>query len=140
MEIKFKITDVPKEEQKKYPTAYLEGILTIFVNEVLFFNQSGVLLIEFAIFINRWLNSIKKGDFADLNFETMDNDEPILSLTYVKDNLYGIYSVWQESEVSNLLDKENVVAVFEKYIEDLRNELKLERGIELDTIIKDSDL
>jgi|LakMenE01Jun11ns_1017448.scaffolds.fasta_scaffold9280295_1 hypothetical protein len=140
MKIKFEITDIPKAEQKKYPTAYLEGVLKIFVNEVLFFNQSGILLIEFAIFINRWLTSIKKGELVDLNFETMDNDEPILSLTYVKDNCYRIYSDWQESEVSKFLNKEKVVAAFEKYLESLKNELKLETEIELEKILKESDM
>ncbi len=140
MNIKFEITDIPKDEQKKYPTAYLEGILKIFVNEVLFFNQSGILLIEFAIYISRWLTSVKNGELTDFNFETMDNDEPILSLIYVKNNLYRIYSVWQDSEVTKLLDKEIIVAAFKKYLDGLENELKLETGIELDKIIKDSDL
>jgi hypothetical protein len=70
----------------------------------------------------------------------MDNDEPILSLTYVKDNCYRIYSDWQESEVSKFLNKEKVVAAFEKYLESLKNELKLETEIELEKILKESDM
>lgn len=34
MKIKFEITDIPQAEQLKYPTAYLEGVLTIMINDV----------------------------------------------------------------------------------------------------------
>ncbi|MFN7046001.1 MAG: hypothetical protein ACK4M1_12460 [Flavobacterium sp.] len=137
--IRFEITDIPKEEQKKYPTLYLEGILKIYVNEITFFDQSGILLIEFAIFINRWLNIIKKGEYVDLIYNTMDNDEPILSFNYVKDNYYRIYSVWQETEVSELLIKENIVVEFEKYLVYLNNELKSKEGIDLNFILCNLD-
>ena len=62
MKIEFEITDIPNEEQKKYPVAYLEGILKIFVCNKIFFDQSGILLIEFAISLTPQLsngNSIK---------------------------------------------------------------------------------
>lgn len=137
--IKFEITDFPKEEQKKYPTLYLEGILKIYINEITFFDQSGILLIEFAIFINSWLNSVKKGEFVDLTYNSMDNDEPILSFNYVKDNYYRIYSVWQETEVSELLIKENLIVEFEKYLVYLSNELKSKEGIDLNFILCNLD-
>ncbi|UTA67287.1 hypothetical protein [Emticicia sp. 21SJ11W-3] len=137
MRIKFEITDIPIAEQKNYPTAYLEGILKIYVKEVVFFNQSGILLIEFAIFISRWLNNVKTTEFVDFSFETMDNDESILSLNYVNKNLFRIYSIWQELEVKELLTKEEIVAEFEKYLESLENELKLKTEIDLSSVLKD---
>ncbi|MBP7260556.1 MAG: hypothetical protein KBB37_04650 [Bacteroidia bacterium] len=140
MRVEFEITDIPKEEQNKYPTSYLEGILKIFVNQVIFFNQSGILLIEFAIFIDRWLKSIKNGEFIDLTYDTMDNDEPIFSLKYVKGDLYRIESIWQEAEVLELLSKEDIVVTFEKYLKNLEYELKLKTGIELNSILRDIQL
>jgi hypothetical protein len=140
MIVKFEITDIPKIEQKKYSIAYLEGELKIFVNETLFFHQPGILLIEFAIFIDRWLMCIKREEFVDLSFETMDNDEPILSLSYKGVNHYKIYSVWQETEVSRLLETEEIVVAFEKYMRDLAIQLKLQTGIELNKLIEDGIL
>lgn len=138
MRIKFEITDIPKAEQLKYPTAYLEGVLTILINDVLFFNQSGILLIEFAIFINKWLYSIRKGKNIGLSFDTMDNDEPILSLEYVGNELYRIHSIWQESEILESLSIENLIVEFKLYLKNLENELKFKTGIELKKILKDA--
>lgn len=83
MKVEFEIISIPEGEQKKYPTAYLEGSLKIMFNSIVFFNQSGILLIEFAILIDKWLERIKVDEFADFIFETMDNDEPIISFEYV---------------------------------------------------------
>lgn len=138
MKIKFEITDIPKAEQLKYPTAYLEGVLTIWINDILYFNQPGILLIEFAIFINRWLNSIRIGKNIGLSFDTMDNDEPILTLNYVGNELYRIHSIWEESKVLELLSIKNLIVEFEHYLVNLENELKFKTGIELIKILKDA--
>lgn len=137
MKIQFEITNIPNSKQSKYPCAYLEGILEIHINNILFFNQSGILLIEFAIFINRWLKRIKKEKLDDFNFETMDYDEPILTLNYVEKNFYRIFSIWQEIEIPALLAKDEIIAAFDKYLSDLKIELKIILGIELENILNE---
>lgn len=122
MKIKFEIIDIPEVEQLKYPTAYLEGELVIWINGVLFFNQAGILLIEFAIFINRWLYSIRKGKIIGLNYDSMDNEEPIITLNYVGNKLYRIHSIWQEAEIFDLLRIEDIVCEFELYLDNLDKE------------------
>ncbi|MBY0434095.1 MAG: hypothetical protein K2U26_08310 [Cyclobacteriaceae bacterium] len=140
MKVEFEIISIPVGEQKKYPTAYLEGLLKIMFNNIIFFNQSGILLIEFAILIDKWLESIKVDAFADFIFETMDNDEPIVSFEYVKADYYRIESIWKESAVVELISKEEITNAFEKYLIDLEFELKLKTGIELNKILKDSQV
>jgi hypothetical protein len=140
MKIEFEIISIPEGEQKKYPTAYLEGVLKILINNAIFFNQSGMLLIEFAIFIDKWLDKIKVGECLDFVFETMDNDESIISLNYVKSDFYRIGSIWQEVEVTELLSKEQIINAFEKYLVNLETELKLKTGTELNRILKDSQI
>jgi len=139
MKIKFEITDIPNEEQKKYPVAYLEGILKIFVYDKIFFDQSGILLIEFAISINKWLSNIKQGEIVDFIYLSMDNDEPILFINHVVDNNYKINSIWQEVEVSEFLIMEDMVIEFEKFLDDLAIILKLTAKIELNSILYDGN-
>lgn len=140
MKVEFEIISIPEGEQKKYPTAYLEGLLKILINNIIFFNQSGILLIEFAIFIVKWLDRIKVGEFVDFTFDTMDNDEPIISLKYVKGDYYRIESIWQDIEVTELLSKEEIINGFEKYLVNLEVELKIKTGIELNRILKNSQM
>lgn len=140
MKVEFEIISIPEGEQKKYPTAYLEGSLKIMFNSIVFFNQSGILLIEFAILIDKWLERIKVDEFADFIFETMDNDEPIISFEYVKEDFYNIESIWKETEIIELISKTEIINAFEKYLVNLELELKLKTGIELNRILKDSQL
>lgn len=140
MKVEFEIISIPKGEQKKYPTAYLEGLLKIIIDNIIFFNQSGILLIEFAILIDKWLERIKLDEFADFIFETMDNDEPIISFEYVKGDFYRIESIWKETEVVELILKEEIINAFEKYLVNLEVELQLKTGIELKRILKDSQV
>ena len=138
MKVEFEIISIPEGEQRKYPTAYLEGSFKIMFNNIIFFYQPGILLIEFAILIDKWLERNKLDEFADFIFETMDNDEPILSFEYVKADFYRVESIWKETEVDELIPKKEIINAFEKYLVDLEAELKLKTGIELNRILKDS--
>lgn len=135
MRIEFEITSIPEGEKQKYTTAYLEGLLRIKFNDLTFFCQSEILLIEFAILIYRWLQRIKVDRYADFIFETMDNDEPILSLECVKEDLYRIESIWKERDFTELISKEDIINAFEKYLISLQKELLLKIGIELKGIL-----
>jgi len=140
MKLEFEIKSTPEGEQKKYPTAYIEGFLTILINNVIFFNQPGTLLIEFAMLIDKWLDKVKVDEFANFTFDTMDNDEPILSFDYVKGDFYKIDSIWKDAEVEELISKQEIINAFEKYIDTLEVELKLKTGIELSRILKDNHM
>lgn len=137
MKVEFEIISIPEGEQKKYPTAYLEGLLKIMFNDIIFFNQSGILLIEFAILIDKWLKRNKVDEFADFIFETMDYDEPIISFKYLKGDFYKIESIWKETDVVELISKKEIIYAFEKYLVNLEVELKLKTGIELNRVLKD---
>ena len=121
-------------EQRKFLTAYLEGVLQIFIGNKLFFNQSGILLIELAFVIKRWLKILKSDKSVDFVYDTMDHDEPILKMEFVKSNNYRIESVWQEIEVKELLSEADIVAECERYLYDLSAALKLQLGVELSDI------
>lgn len=138
MKINFEITNLPVKEQKRYITAYIEGTLKIFIEDMLFFNQPGILLVEFAIFARKWLDNIHAGSKMNFIYETMDYDDPILLIKYVKDNYYRIDSIWKEAEVTTLLAEEEIISEFEKYLSNLSDLLKIQLDVNLDTFIKNN--
>lgn len=130
MKIDFEITKTPLGEQWKYPKAYIEGRLQISVDEIMVFDQPGILLIEFASFVRRWLNLVKSLGAYKFVYETMDHDEPIFVLDRF-DGSYKISSIWQETDIQTLLSEADVVTAFENYLIDLTKILKAEMGLEL---------
>ncbi len=131
MKIDFEITDFPIEEQKKYITAYLEGVLKITINDVVFFDQSGILLIEYAKCVSKWLAKIKLGKIVDFTYETMDNDESILSIIHVKDNFYRIDSIWKTNEVIQLINKNEIIKEFDAFLDNINDVLKIRFNLNL---------
>lgn len=137
MKIKFNIENIPNNDQLNYIAAYLEGTLKIFLEDnLLFFNQSGILLVEFGLFVHEWINKNKLGEKVDFIYATMDYDKPIISITHFKQNYYNINSIWKEKKSSNLLIEKDIVDEFEKYLIDLDKELKGKVGIKLENILK----
>lgn len=135
MKINFEIVNIPKGKQKKYVTAYLEGELEIYVGNNLYFNQEGILLIEFAIFIARWLSLLEYDTTADFVYHSMDNDEPILSFKLIEFDYYQIYSPWENMEISEYILKSNIYSEFKKYLSELDRDLKLKTGIKLNDLL-----
>jgi len=135
MKINFKITDTPTGEQLNHLDVYLEGTLEISFGNILFFSQPGILLIEFASFIHKWLDKIESAGKANFIYETMDHDEPILTIKYVKDENYRIDSIWREKEMTQMISKKEIITEFKKYLDNLNDALKLGFNIELKAIL-----
>jgi len=132
MLIDFEITEIPNDEHKKYAIAYLEGNLKITIGNTVFFSQAGILLIEFAIVITKWLDKIKSGELSDLVYETMDHDEPIISIIYVKNSCFKIDSIWKEKNIlPAIIELNELTNAFLKYLDRLSKELKIKYDINL---------
>lgn len=73
-------------------TSEIEGTLIIKVNNYIIFNEEYLLLLEFAIYVKKWLYGDKKSNFI---YESMGFEEkPILSFEKIEENLWKINSVW----------------------------------------------
>lgn len=135
MKIEFEITEVPKSEQMKYATAYVEGELKITVSNHLFFCQPGILLIELASFMKNWLDRVKRGHHEDFVYETMDHDEPIITIRYVDENGLEIDSIWRETQSSECVLVMEVTKAFENYLSELEKALENLSGIRLQDVL-----
>lgn len=136
MRIEFEINDLLNKDQN-YIVSYLEGNLKIFVKGILFFDQTGIPLIEFALFIKKWLEKVKLGNAVDFVYETMDHEQPILLLSKTNDEFYKIDSIWKEAEVYFILSKEEIIFGFEEYLDVLKISLIQTVGIRLEDVLQD---
>lgn len=85
--------------------ADIEGKLKIHIGEILFFEDEYLLLLEFAVDLQKWLNNINNGNYEDFTYTTMDYDEgPILEFKKTNKKSWYINSVW--SSLQNGLEVE----------------------------------
>lgn len=131
MNISFQITDVPNSKRENDLISYLEGSITILVDDILFFHQPAIPLIELAISIKRWLGKISSGKEADFIYESMDNERPLLSFRLQENGRYKISSVWGETDIDRLLSKQEIVSPFQTYLDELDRSLKKGLDVEL---------
>jgi hypothetical protein len=136
MKIRFEITSVPTKEQARYLVAYFEGVLSIYVDEILFFHQPGIPLIEFAKSVHSWLVDSKTNEQAEFSYESMDFDEPILLIQYFEDDRYKLDSIWKEKDFVRFLSKDEIVGAFEEYLKNLSQVVEQGMKINLESFLQ----
>ena len=114
--------------------AVIEGSLNISINEINFFEEDYIFLLEFAIVISIWLEQIETGVFQNFVYETMDYSErSIIEFNQKSDNIWVISSIWGNGNIdTNLYIQDIIIAVknfltafqkdiYEKYTINLNN-------------------
>lgn len=97
-------------------TAYVEGDLRICVNDKLFFEQEGILLVELYVQFKEWICA-KNKFLKDFSYQSMDFEEKhVLEFIEREDGTWYIHSEWenfnaQDSRFS-LLDLEQAIELF----------------------------
>ena len=84
--------------QWAYDNGYIEGDLQIYVNGALYLAGSYMNVVELAIQLGKWLESIRLGVTRDFIYESIDHDEPILLFTMEQDGI-RVSAPWQRFEV-----------------------------------------
>lgn len=112
--------------------ADIEGELTIYINDELFFFDELILLMEFAIELSKWLEVIKVGLNKDFCYETMDfNESPILEFTQVKNNDWSISSIWQKFESKEAFSLQIIKNAVDVFLSNLTDELRIKYSINI---------
>lgn len=133
MRFAYEISSFPREVEGYNLISYTEGTITLFFGPVVYLNATGVLLVELAVVLYKWLLA-SRGRPANLYYASMDfEEEPILALNY--DTVHDCFwpeSVWAEATVDPVSPTEARDAA-ETYLKELREEL--ERGYGVDLLI-----
>ncbi|MDJ1499455.1 hypothetical protein [Xanthocytophaga agilis] len=133
----FEITTIPEHKELRYYWAHLEGSLAISVDNVLFFEESDICLIELANDMHNWLLSGKLNTQPDFIYKTVDYYlEPILIFEYINDDYYKIESIWQKTELTQLVSKISIITAFETFLKNLEIELAQKLTINLNELLR----
>lgn len=95
--ITFKIDEFPVDRSQPYSLVTgIEGLLSIVSNGDVFFQESGILLLELSNALESWLQKINSDENASFYYASMDfEEEPIVAFDYRDDEeLYKLRSVW----------------------------------------------
>jgi len=102
--------------------ATIEGELIIRTQDVVVF-QEDVLLLEFTLALQAWINQILTGENTNFSYQTMDFDEgPILAFIYIEGNSWRITSIWARNE-SPMIDIMSLIVASEEFMQFFSNSL-----------------
>ncbi|WP_437966773.1 hypothetical protein WMF04_45605 [Sorangium sp. So ce260] len=134
----YEITSFPDKVEDYNLTAYTEGTLRLLVGSVVFLDASGILLVEFAIVLKKWLLSLEGGP-GDLYYASMDfEEEPILALRYnATQGEFLPESVWAKSNPSPICLGEAKSAA-DAYLAELGEELRKKYGADLNEVLEEA--
>lgn len=105
--------------------ANVEGRFQIYINNQLFFDEEGILVLELAYTLIEWIEKIKFSNIIDFYYESIDyEDKPLLKFTQ-NNNMWRVDSVWGLFVDRSNLSSEEIINVSQQYIAELLNYLKI---------------
>ncbi|SHS63912.1 Uncharacterised protein [Mycobacteroides abscessus subsp. abscessus] len=125
-------------ELKNSPSVALriEGILTIKINDTLYF-QEDIALLEFYLYLLRWEQLINKGNYSqEFKFYSLEFDEgePIISLIPFGSSA-RLKTIWEVNKVYNVFELDYIVNELIKLKERLGNDIEKHFSVRLQTFI-----
>lgn len=106
-----------------YNEGYIEGLLDIYQNEKLFFQEPYVNLAEFGIELGKWFRKVQSGLRENMKYETIEHDEAIIDFFYEGNEQWRIFSIWQKFESTEYAGTTSLVDAVERYLRQLNDEL-----------------
>ncbi len=114
----------------------VEGTLAISINRRKIFNEKGILLVELAIYLSKWLKDIEKNKIRNFYYESMDFEEhPILEFIEIENDCWKVNSIWQEFENTEYLDLGELSTVAKSYVEKLEFDLNNKFNLDISALV-----
>jgi hypothetical protein len=139
MKYEYLIVNFPENTSGYNVAAFTDGNLRIIVSDAVFLDASGILLVEFAIVLARWVSLVNVSHPKDFYYASMDfEEEPIFELKYDEQNgIFSLCAVWAEGK-STKVGVEIAIEAARDYIERLNEDLNAQYSIDLTKIINDT--
>ena len=136
----YQITSFPEKTDGYNLIAYTEGTLRLLLGAVPFLEMSGVLLVELAVVLHKWLHTLEH-EPTDFYYASMDfEEEPIVALRYDSNRDHFMpESVWAEVDAVPVPRFEAKLAA-EAYLAELREDLGAKHGVDLDRALEEAVL
>ncbi|AFZ38003.1 hypothetical protein Sta7437_4541 (plasmid) [Stanieria cyanosphaera PCC 7437] len=137
LEIVFNIVSVPFCLEGAKTVADIEGNLIVYIKKRIFLKEEDILLLEFAIILNRWLQNIQNHEIKNFYYESMNYEEqPILEFVKIDEKKWNLQSVWEEFKNDEYVDFNELLTAATNYITKLKHELKQEFNLDVCDLMK----
>lgn len=100
----------------------IKGYLEVYVNGDVLLVEPNMNVVDLAIQLGEWLQSVRRGVMRDFVYESLDQDGPVLHFSMQQDGIL-ISSTWQNDERHKLLSLEDVVNAVTRYLVSLNMKL-----------------
>jgi len=129
MNITFKITSLPKDQEKYRLISDTEGSIEIEHNGDILFFYNEILLAEFARILKQWLIIRKNTDTINMIYNSMDiEEEPVLLFRPDTDDSFFVESAIYDVPKHDSISGHEIAGTLNKYIDTLDQELKSRLG------------
>ncbi|KMP29165.1 tubby C-terminal domain-like protein [Bacillus wiedmannii] len=118
---------LPKKDDPRYDAyskGFIEGDVTICVGDRVFLQKSCMKVAELGIYLGQWMEQVQHGQNIQMNYETADREEVILSFFYEEDNQWRVSSGWQQFELQERISTTALVESVQRYLYELNKELR----------------
>ncbi|PFB26069.1 cytoplasmic protein [Bacillus cereus] len=118
---------IPQKDEPKYDAytkGFIEGDLTIRVNDSVLFQKSCMKVAELGIYLGQWMEQVQHGQKEQLNYETSDREEVILGFFYEEEDQWKVSSSWQQFELQERISTTALVESVGRYLYELNKELR----------------
>ncbi|PHB58137.1 tubby C-terminal domain-like protein [Bacillus wiedmannii] len=119
---------LPKKDDPRYDAyskGFIEGDVTICVGDRVFLQKSCMKVAELGIYLGQWMEQVQHGQNIQMNYETADREEVILSFFYEEDNQWRVSSGWQQFELQERISTTTLVESVQRYLYELNKELRM---------------
>ncbi len=119
---------LPKKDNPRYDAyskGFIEGDVTIRASDRVFLQKSCMKVAELGIYLGQWMEQVQHGQNIQMNYETADREEVILSFFYEEDNQWRVSSGWQQFELQERISTTTLVESVQRYLYELNKELRM---------------
>ncbi|WHY27188.1 tubby C-terminal domain-like protein [Bacillus wiedmannii] len=119
---------LPKKDDPRYDAyskGFIEGDVTIRASDRVFLQKSCMKVAELGIYLGQWMEQVQHGQNIQMNYETADREEVILSFFYEEDNQWRVSSGWQQFELQERISTTTLVESVQRYLYELNKELRM---------------
>lgn len=125
--IEFTIHSLPKDNESYRLITNTEGNLTILHEDTPIFSHNGILLVEFARQLNKWLDNNRKSS-ENFFYNSMDFEEDPVIAFKLNDNLkFYLESTLTIIDKNIVIEKDNLLYATKQFLQNLQKELISER-------------
>ncbi|WP_339213692.1 hypothetical protein [Ornithinibacillus sp. FSL M8-0202] len=124
MDITFSF-QLTKESTTKdaYQLGFLEADLTILVNGHVFFHEPYITIAELGVQLGEWIKHVNNGRMIDMNYRSIDHDEPIINFVYRDHHQWRLTSIWQKFSVDEIIPTNTLLQATSDFLHELHTEL-----------------